>query len=67
MAEKLKYGTSTNFRRLLELDITTNPGTFRMLVKLATCKFGAPTLTGSNCSDLKKDNSLIGPTTRFLT
>jgi hypothetical protein len=37
-----------------------------VLVKPTTCKSGAPTLDGSNCSNMKRINSLTGLTTRDL-
>jgi len=65
MAERLRYGISTNNPRLLEPDITTSPLTSRAQEELATCKSGPLTQDGGKYSPLKVNTLSTQLTTRF--
>jgi hypothetical protein len=57
MAERPKFGISTNNQRPLELDTTTSHGISRVLEEQETCKSGQPTQDGSKCSNWMENSS----------
>jgi hypothetical protein len=65
MAERPKYGTSTNNPKPSEPDITTSPLTLRAQEELAICKSGPLTQVGGKYSPLKVNTLSTQPIARF--
>jgi hypothetical protein len=66
MEERHKNGISINNHSPLGPDLTTSLGTFKVQEEPTTCKSGALTQDGSNCSCTKMNNLSMSRTKRYL-